>query len=288
MLWRPAPSPVVEVSLLPSTVGQGKTLILWVSSSGPFKEIKGHLGERELSFFPLEVAEKKLHRSVVGIPMDMNPGEHELEIRFTDFRGRSGTHREVLKVLETEFVEEEIAIPSEKSSFLTSKYLPEEARSIREAMQETEEERLWSGPFIMPLEGRLSSPFGARRVYNQGTMAGRHRGVDIASKEGVGVLAPNSGRVVLSETMMVHGETVILDHGQGVFSIFNHLRERFVEVGENVGKGEMTGSLGETGLATGPHLHWGLYVGGVCVDPLEWTERAMDQLPLEEVPAGGM
>ena len=97
--------------------------------------------------------------------------------------------------------------------------------------------------------------------------------MDIANKQGTEILAPNSGIIVLSEDMRVHGGTIIISYGQGVFSIFSHLKERLVKKGEEVEKGQLIGTMGQTGLVTGPHLHWGLYVSGVVVDPLEWTRR---------------
>ena len=97
--------------------------------------------------------------------------------------------------------------------------------------------------------------------------------MDIANLEGTEILAPNSGIVVFSKDMKVHGGTIIVSHGQGIFSILSHLKERLVRKGEGVKRGQLIGLMGQTGLATGSHLHWGLCASGVVVDPLEWTKK---------------
>ncbi len=285
---RALPPPSVQIWLSPPAVGQGKTVVVWVRPSQPLEKIAGHLADADLVLYPFPVGQDTAFRALTGIAMDMIPGEYELEIEATDRRGRSIADQRILRVEETEFVKEKISVPSGKTKLLTSEHLPKEAKAIRGAMRDSKESQSWEGIFISPAEGRISSPFGARRVYDGGTASWRHRGVDIANVEGTAIVAPGSGKVVLSETMRVHGETVILDHGQGVFSIFNHFDKRFVEVGDEVEKGQTIGLMGETGLATGPHLHWGLYVGGVPVAPLEWVERLMDQVPWQGVAPAGM
>lgn len=136
-------------------------------------------------------------------------------------------------------------------------------------------EKFWHGSFRRPNGGRVSTVFGVRRYYN-GVWADNyyHRGVDYAGGLGSTVIAPAAGRVALvgreSEGFRVHGNTVGIDHGQGVLSIFLHLNSLDVQEGEFVKAGEKIGTVGSTGASTGPHLHWGLYVNGVAVDPVPW------------------
>lgn len=278
ILWRAASPPSLEIRIDPSVVGQGKTLVLWVRCAEPLTEVEGHWGDRRIRFYVATTGEETLYRSVIGIPVDTPPGQHELEVKATSRRRRKIRQQMSLTVSETEFINEPISIPAEKSGLLTSPHLSEEARTIQAAVRHGRTSQIWTGGFLLPAEGRLSSPFGARRVYNDGTASWQHKGVDIANAEGTQILAPNSGVVVFSQPMKAHGGTIILDHGQGVFSIFYHLKERLVEPGDEIEQGEKIGLMGETGLATGPHLHWGLYVGGVAVDPIEWTERSMGNL----------
>jgi Peptidase family M23 len=141
--------------------------------------------------------------------------------------------------------------------------------------------KLWTGKFIAPNQGKTSSPYGVRRYYN-GEFATDyyHRGLDYAGGYGSPVVAPASGKVVLvgyeKKDFRVHGNVVGLDHGQGVVSIFMHMSKIEVEVGQLLAPGDVIGAIGNTGSSTGPHLHWGLYVNAVSVDPVQWRSTAID------------
>ena len=142
-------------------------------------------------------------------------------------------------------------------------------------------EKYWNGPFVKPNSGRMSSGYGIRRYYN-GVFAKDyyHRGVDYAGGTGSPVVAPAAGRVALvgrvSEGFRVHGNVVGIDHGQGVTSIMMHLSRIDVQEGQLVKPGQRIGAVGSTGASTGPHLHWGLYVHGISVDPAPWRERGFE------------
>jgi len=142
-------------------------------------------------------------------------------------------------------------------------------------------EKLWNGPFRRPNDGDISTTYGIRRYYN-GVFADDyfHRGVDYAGDEGSAIVAPAAGRVVFmgyeKDGFKVHGNVIGLDHGQGVLSIFLHMSSIRVKRGDRIQAGQTIGTLGDTGAATGPHLHWGLYVNGECVDPVAWRETGLD------------
>ncbi|MCX7669106.1 MAG: LysM peptidoglycan-binding domain-containing M23 family metallopeptidase, partial [Anaerolineae bacterium] len=131
--------------------------------------------------------------------------------------------------------------------------------------------------FVTPLAAGAayehSSPFGSRRTYGNASGLSAHAGEDYAAAPGTPVLAPAAGRVVLAEELFVRGNAVILDHGNGVFTGYWHLASLNVRAGERVAVGQMLGTVGSTGLSTGPHLHWELRIGGIAVDPLQWVER---------------
>jgi len=142
-------------------------------------------------------------------------------------------------------------------------------------------EKFWNGPFLRPSEGRVSSEYGVRRYYN-GVFAQDyyHRGIDYAAPTGTPVIAPAAGRVALvgrvAEGFELHGNTIGLDHGQGVESIFIHLNSINVNEGDFVQAGQVIGTIGSTGASTGPHLHWGLYVNSVAVDPGPWRNGTIE------------
>ena len=132
--------------------------------------------------------------------------------------------------------------------------------------------KYFSGSFEKPASGRISSGFGKIRTYNNGRV-NSHAGVDIANKKGSPIKAPQNGVVLLSKTLNIHGNTVVLDHGLGVVSIYCHLNKRHVKKGAYVKKDQKIGAMGRTGVASGVHLHWGLSVQNVRVNPLFWTSK---------------
>jgi murein DD-endopeptidase MepM/ murein hydrolase activator NlpD len=142
-------------------------------------------------------------------------------------------------------------------------------------------EKFWNGKFLRPNNGAITSTYGIRRYYN-GEFAEDyyHRGVDYAGNTGSPIIAPAAGRITLvgyeQDGFAVHGNCIGMDHGQGVSSIFIHLQRIDVKPGEFVQAGQQIGTLGSTGAATGPHLHWGLYVNGKSVDPVPWREAGFD------------
>lgn len=142
-------------------------------------------------------------------------------------------------------------------------------------------QKFWNGPFLRPNSGYVSTIFGVQRYYN-GEFAEDyyHRGVDYAAPTGSPVVAPAAGRISLvgkeANGFELHGNTVGLDHGQGILSIFIHLHTINVQEGEMVKAGQVIGTVGSTGASTGPHLHWGLYVNGVAVDPVPWRFEGIE------------
>jgi murein DD-endopeptidase MepM/ murein hydrolase activator NlpD len=142
-------------------------------------------------------------------------------------------------------------------------------------------EKFWSGPFLRPSQGEVSTIYGVQRYYN-GEFARDyyHRGVDYAAATGDPVVAPAAGRIALvgrvADGFELHGNTIGIDHGQGVLSIMIHLSQIDVKPGDMVRAGQRIGAVGSTGISTGPHLHWGLYVNGQSVDPVPWRTTGFE------------
>lgn len=142
-------------------------------------------------------------------------------------------------------------------------------------------EQWWQGKFRRPNQGEITSTYGIRRYYN-GEFAQDyyHRGVDYGGATGSAIVAPAAGRIEVigyeKDGFKVHGNWIGLNHGQGVGSIFIHLSSIAVKPGDMVEAGQTIGTLGSTGAATGPHLHWGLYVNGKSVDPVPWRETGFE------------
>jgi murein DD-endopeptidase MepM/ murein hydrolase activator NlpD len=175
------------------------------------------------------------------------------------------------------YITEHITISTGKQEELYDPIVEErkrrEAAKVRSAIMTWTDEQLWAGKFIVPVEGKFTSPFGTYRTFNTGATE-RHLGTDIAAKEGTPIRAGNRGKVVLAEYLIMRGKCVIIDHGRGVFTCHNHMSDIVVGAGDIVEKGQVIGFIGSTGLATGPHLHWEMRVFRWVTDLIEWTENA--------------
>lgn len=195
---------------------------------------------------------------LIGIPADFSCGNHELVLcgEFHKWSVR-------IRVKSTSYPHEKIVFPPEKASLLKLD-ITEERRIIRKGLKRESEKRLWRAVFIKPVDGEITSPYGARRN------GGYHKGIDISAPRGTIVKAPAEGRITIAKDFPIHGKTVILDHGQGISTVYCHLDTIFVEKGEFVEKSSPIGEVGNTGRTTAPHLHWGIYVHGVSVDPSPW------------------
>jgi murein DD-endopeptidase MepM/ murein hydrolase activator NlpD len=151
--------------------------------------------------------------------------------------------------------------------FAQRKRIVSERHLIITARNKKTKRRDFLGGFSWPVKGRISGVFGSQRILN-GVPRSPHYGLDIAAPEGTPVLAASSGVISLAhENMFFTGKTILIDHGLGVSTIYVHLSEISVEVGQRVERGQLVGLVGMTGRATGPHLHWGLSWGQVRLDP---------------------
>jgi murein DD-endopeptidase MepM/ murein hydrolase activator NlpD len=149
-----------------------------------------------------------------------------------------------------------------------------EAR-IRELVATSSAEKLWQGAFVQLPNSQVTSRFAEHRTYfldGQPVSDAIHYGYDLATTARSPVVAANRGRVAFAGDLGIYGQTVILDHGTGIATLYGHLSQLEVADGESVEKGREIGRSGETGLAGGDHLHFAILVGGVYVDPLEWWD----------------
>ena len=261
-----------EISLSPTRTVQGQTALVQVTGTSTVTVRASFLGQ-DLLFVPGADGAWAL----VGVDALTPPGAYPLALTITETTsGDLLTMREVISVTEGEFTTYNVVVPASRTSLLDPTVSQAERELVEAVFAGVSEEILWDGAFGFPLAGELrtTAAFGQRRSYNSGPVASYHSGHDFGADEGVPVLAPMTGTVVLAEPLQVRGQVVILDHGLSVFTGFWHLSEIDVIAGQIVGKGEVVGLVGDTGLSTGPHLHWEMRVRGVPVDPLQWTRQA--------------
>jgi murein DD-endopeptidase MepM/ murein hydrolase activator NlpD len=207
-------------------------------------------------------------RTILGVDLDTKPGEHKTDVLFTMNDGRVDRRQAVIQVVAKKYPTTQLKV-DDKYVALSKTDL---ARANRES-RETEgiyakitSEMLWTMPFSVPIEGETGTNFGHRRIFN-GEPRAPHAGADLRAMTGTPIHATNRGRVVLAKNLFFTGNTVILDHGLGIYSLYAHLSRIDVKVGDIISNGEKLGLSGATGRVTGPHLHWGMRVQGARVDP---------------------
>ena len=199
--------------------------------------------------------------AIVGIPLSVAPGTQQVEV--------DDGRRLTFQVGAKHYAEQRITIKNQQQVTPNAKNL---ARIERELAEQTRAYRQFSARqpsnllFDKPVNGPLSSPFGLRRFFN-GEARNPHSGLDFAANRGTPIKAPAAGKVILIGDYFFNGKTVFLDHGQGLISMFCHLSEIDVKLGDEIPRGGHIGKVGATGRATGPHLHWNVSLNDARVDP---------------------
>lgn len=250
---------------------QGKTLGMFVQSDEPLAVLEGKIFNRIVRFYP--VRSKNVYRGLIGISVTQPAQRYPLELEAKDSVGHTTNRDFQVTVNATKFARGGYIVLSPKRV----KTMRDIAKSREDnekrinAYRKSRPAQLWNGTFIQPAEGRLTSPFGKFREYNTGVRR-HHLGTDIANNVGTPIYAANDGVINLAERLHLYGNAIIIDHGQGVSTSYNHLSQIGVNVNDSVKKGQKIGLMGATGQVTGPHLHWGMVVNGVAVDPEEWTK----------------
>jgi biotin carboxyl carrier protein len=202
--------------------------------------------------------------ALVGLPLSAKPGTHSL-------RTYSGNHEGELTftVSDKQYEEQHITLKNKRMVNPYAKDLErirsDQARS-RAAFARWDEAREAELDFATPVEGRLSGSFGKRRFFN-GQPRRPHSGLDIAAPEGTPIIAPAAGTIIETGNYFFNGNTVFIDHGEGLITMFCHMHSISVEVGQTVQRGEVVGTVGMTGRVTGPHLHWTVSLNNNRVDP---------------------
>jgi murein DD-endopeptidase MepM/ murein hydrolase activator NlpD len=207
--------------------------------------------------------------ALIGIDLNQEPGTFALKLSLIFGDGRRAERERAITIKPKEFPVEKLWV---EEKFVTPppevrERIARESDLLKTVYEIFTPQWLGSGKFIVPTEGEVNSNFGKRRIFNNKPRS-PHSGVDISSPLGTPVHASNSGRVVLAADLYFAGQTVIIDHGLGVFSLYLHFSRIMTERGNFVEKGDVIGEVGATGRVTGPHLHWGARILDCRVDPL--------------------
>jgi murein DD-endopeptidase MepM/ murein hydrolase activator NlpD len=210
--------------------------------------------------------------ALLGVGAFAQPQLYPVNVNYTLPSGGTATLVASLAVLDKDYPVENIDLDPQTSSLLAPDIVQAELARRATIYAGYTAQRLWSGPFVRPHAGPLSSVYGEARSYNRGPVTDYHRGNDFVGEPGTPVVASAAGRVAFTGELRVRGNSVIIDHGAGVFSAYHHLSRIDVGDGQAVTRGQQVGALGATGLVTGPHLHWEVVVRGVEVDGQLWLD----------------
>jgi len=261
--------PFKALLLNPTTVTQGQTVAIYVST-GHEVTLSGTFDGRLVRF----AGQGGNYWAIAGIHAMMVPGIYPLELTTIDAKGNTTRITQPIQVTPGEYPVDYITLPPGKGELLDAELLRQEREKLAAVFDGYRSEKLWEGLLQVPVENpRITSPFGSRRSYDGSPADSYHAGTDFGGAEGTPIYAPASGIVVLAEALAVRGNAVVVDHGLGVLTGYWHLSGIAVQVGQQVVPGSLLGYMGTTGLSTGSHLHWELRVGGIPVDPMQWTEQ---------------
>jgi len=255
-----------DIAIAPSDPRPGEALFVTLRPDAPLARASCSWRGRLYPFLPTEEA----YGLVLPVSAGTRAGGYHATVYWKCDDGRAGSARIPVEVRPRRFGVQRLRLSAKQERKYTTPGVKREYELIGAALEQVTPDRLWSGDFLMPVQGRITTEYGLQRYVN-GRFDYRHRGLDIAAPEGAPVMAAASGLVSLADdSFQLHGKTIIIDHGQGTSSLYLHLSEIAVGLGEPVAQGQIIGRVGATGVATGPHLHYAVYAYREAVDPLFW------------------
>lgn len=211
------------------------------------------------------IVDNEKQYAMVGIPLNSKTGKQHIDLQWHD----GSKHSLNFEVKAKAYKEQHLTI---KNTRKVNPYKKDMDRIIKEKARKTKARKYWTDQpvnfnFIIPVEGRISSIFGLKRFFNK--QARRpHTGLDIAATEGTPIQAIESGTVIESGDFFFSGNMIYIDHGQGVISLYAHMHSISVKTGDNIKKGQIIGTVGQTGRVTGPHLHLSIIANQNLIDPV--------------------
>ena len=261
---------VLVVTHRARTVQPGEVVELSVTAPVAVSGVSGLWRERQV---PFQRDADGTWRALIGVDVADTAGARTVGLTATRSTGsplvRTYTLTVLPKSVRTRRIQVDPKFVTPPKSALPR--IQRETELLNELFRKTTSERLWTADAVRPVEGVAVSGFGVRSILN-GLPRGPHNGLDLAAVTGTPIHAPTPGVVVFAREFYYSGNTVILDHGQGLYSTMAHLSVIDVKEGEHVPQGALLGKVGATGRVTGPHLHWAVRLLGARVDPLSLVD----------------
>ena len=260
--------------VIPASALQGGLLRLDVHGPAALADVTGQWTQHELPRavpFWQDSKSKNIFHGFLGVDLEKPPGKYDLSLKIERANSAPIACKMVISVAAGKFAVEKLTVAPKfvEPNPEDTKRAKEDGERLRAIYTTATPEKLWQGAFRNPLPGiHTAKNFGRRRVLN-GEPSSPHSGVDIPALAGTPIHASQRGRVVLADELYFPGNTVVIDHGLGVYTFYGHMSAIGVHVGDVVAAGAVIGRVGATGRATGPHLHWGLTVDDSRVNALQ-------------------
>lgn len=253
-------------------VANGKTALIEFKNKKGLEYKTVLVSNKEFEIFPTPLDAEKSY-ALIPFSYYEKLGKKELEVKYRE--GKQEKRKSLtINVISGLYAKEEIVVDSKKVNPKSKAVQKRISQEYKEAMQiygTVTPKSYISKPFILPLESKITSAFGKARVYN-GSLKGYHSGTDFRAPMGTPIIAANDAEVALVKRRFYSGGTVLLNHGQGVYTCYFHMSQFKVKKGDIVKRGDVLGLSGQSGRVTGPHLHFSARINGVQVDPLQLVQ----------------
>ena len=262
----------VEFTLSNTEVSQGNTLLLELRFPNKITKVAGKWEKGDLSFWALDNG--LTYQSLVGIDLDHPIKPTFIKVSYVLANGTQLTCELLVHVVKGSYAVERLTVNKKfvqlsKENFARYK---RESKKLKRFWQTATPKRFWAGKFKMPVKAkRVSGNFGRRRILN-GESRSPHSGEDFPADRGTPVYAAQRGQVVMAQDLFFSGNTVVLDHGLGLYTLYAHLNSLNTKKGDFLVRGQILGTVGSTGRVTGPHLHWSIRLNGARVNPMDLLE----------------
>ena len=252
----------LQVSFLPASIRPGDVVRVEIANAPATEQLHAKVLGQDLGLVHDE--QRQSWHALMGVDLETEPGTYSMSIQ----RGDGTASTQALRIVPRQFRVRKLTVSPE---FVdpppeTIAQIELDAKALADAYAIVSPQK-WMGRFLLPVDGKPSSNFGTRSYYN-GQRRSPHAGVDFTGATGTPIRAANQGTVVLAAPLYFTGNTIVIDHGARLFSVFAHLSEFRVKPGEMVEAQTIVGLIGATGRVTGPHLHWSVRLNGARVDPI--------------------
>lgn len=262
------PEQISSLSVQPLIFVEGETGFIQLITAGN-STVRGTFLGRNLTFIPQENNTK--HSTLIGIPVFTESDVYTVDLVIEHADGTEIPFAFNIRVASGAYGSQNLNVTD--ANLTATAIQDNELSLLTNITSAVTLEKSWDGLFSIPAATAMNATFGTLRSYNGGPISSYHSGADFASAPGSTIYAAAPGIVVMADTLNIRGNTIAIDHGWGVYTVYAHQTEFTVSLGERVEIGQIIGLAGSTGRVTGPHLHWEVWVNGVAVNPITWTQQ---------------